>query len=133
MISTHFFVATQNGAGVPGTFADVKTEWWLLVIAEALLLFVVLVVLPWLAQRRARRAGGAPLKGLNLPEGSVRSMLALATVGSLVVVAVFGGMLREELYDRAVTVLGTLAGPVLGFYFGSRGSQGPDSKPQPGA
>ena len=56
-------------------------------------------------------------------------MLALATVGSLVVVAVFGGMLREELYDRAVTVLGTLAGPVLGFYFGSRGSQGRDSKP----
>ncbi len=48
-------------------------------------------------------------------------MLALATVGTIVVVATFGvNAFSTEDYQRAVTILGTLAGPILGFYFGSR-------------
>ena len=59
-------------------------------------------------------------------------MLALMTVGTFVVVATFGqSALDSAEYERVLTTLATLAGPVLGFYFGSRGSDrgsGRDSK-----
>ena len=90
-----------------------------LLVAEIVLLIVVLWVHPWLARKKGGES--APLRGLNLPQGSVRSMLALATVGTFVVVATFGAnAFSDEDYQRVVTILGTLAGPILGFYFGSR-------------
>lgn len=91
-----------------------------LVIAEAILLVIVLIVYPWLA-RRNPPPSAAPPRGLNLPQGSVRSMLALTSVGTLVVVATFGAhAFTAEQYERVITVLSALAGPILGFYFGSR-------------
>ncbi len=91
-----------------------------LLIAETVLLVLVLGVLPWIAGKGGQRS--APLRGLNLPRGSVRSMLALVSVGTLAVVATFGinAFSSPEHYQRVVTTLGTLAGPILGFYFGSR-------------
>ena len=94
-----------------------------LLIAETALLVIVLVGYPLWAKHRPP-ADPAPPRGLNLPKGSVRSMLALVSVGSLVVVATFGvETLDADQYQRVVTMLATLAGPILGFYFGSRGAE----------
>ena len=93
-----------------------------LLLAGSILLAIVLIGLPWLATKVAQKSE-IPLKGLGLPAGSVRSMLALMTVGTFVVVAMFGqSALESSEYERVLTTLATLAGPVLGFYFGSRGS-----------
>ena len=91
--------------------------------AGSVLLVIVLIGLPVLATWVGRK-GGMPLKGLGLPAGSVRSMLALMTVGIFVVVATFGQSALGSEYERVLTTLATLAGPVLGFYFGSRGRDG---------
>ncbi len=64
------------------------------------------------------------LKGLNLPEGSIRAMLALVSVGSFVLVLVLGPSVETvaEHFDTIVTAFGTLTGAIMGFYFGSRGA-----------
>lgn len=91
--------------------------------AASILLVIVLVVYPAVARLLASPEA-APPRGLNLPRGSVRSMLALLIVGAFVVVAIFGAEAFEgEDYQHVITILGTLAGPILGFYFGSRNSQ----------
>lgn len=103
-----------------------------LFIAETVLLLIVLVGYPLWARFRPP-ADPAPPRGLNLPKGSVRSMLALVSVGSLVVVATFGvKALEADQYERVVTVLATLVGPILGFYFGSRGAESRHGHQQPG-
>lgn len=94
-----------------------------LMVAGSVLLLIVLIGLPILATRIVRK-DEVPLKGLGLPAGSVRSMLALMTVGVFVVVATFGRAALGSEYEPVLTTLATLAGPVLGFYFGSRGSGG---------
>lgn len=103
---------------------------WALIIAESILLVIVLVGYPLLA-RFWHPHPVAPPRGLNLPQGSVRSILALTSVGTLVVVATFGAhAFTAEQYERVITVLSTLAGPILGFYFGSRHAEsrrGPDA------
>ena len=93
-----------------------------LVIAKSVFLVIVIVLLPLLALWLGPKSGSAPAKGLNLPEGSVRSMLALMTVGSLIIVVAFGASALGDSYEHTITVLSALAGPVLGFYFGSRGA-----------
>ena len=103
-------------------------------VALVILLVLVLLVLPLVALKKwndtSASSGGTPptngrppLKGLSLPEGSVRSMLALLIVGSLLLTICLGTESLGFAYDEAVSILGTLAGSVLGFYFGSRGSQ----------
>ena len=117
---------TTNGADSPTS----------LIIAGVVLLVIVLIGLPILATcvQRMQKASGqsdsVPLKGLGLPQGSIRGMLALLTVGALVVVATFGGPALGLDYERVLTTLATLAGPVLGFYFGSRGSGGAAPMPK---
>lgn len=93
--------------------------------AASILLVIVLVLYPVVARSRLwAPPEAAPPRGLNLPRGSVRSMLALLIVGAFVVVAIFGAEAFEgEDYQHVITILGTLAGPILGFYFGSRNSQ----------
>ena len=91
-----------------------------LVVAESILLAIVLIGYPLLARFRLPPSA-APPRGLNLPQGSVRSMLALTSIGTLVVVATFGAhAFTADQYERVITVLSALAGPILGFYFGSR-------------
>ena len=93
------------------------------------LLIVVLVGAPlfsrW-ARRKSESLGN--LKGLDLPKGSVRAMLALLIIGSFVNILVFGAtVVPGEQFDQVVTAFGTLAGAVTGFYFAGRGGedQGP--------
>ena len=97
--------------------------------AGSFLLAIVLIGLPVLATWVGRK-DNMDLKGLGLPEGSVRSMLALMTVGIFVVVATFGQSALGPEYERVVTTLATLAGPVLGFYFGNRGSGKGNNRPE---
>ncbi|MCY4608156.1 MAG: hypothetical protein OXD40_06120 [bacterium] len=96
-----------------------------LLVAESILLIIVLVVLPAYAAWRARTRNDVPLKGLALPQGSVRSMLALAVVGSFVVFLVFGARAlphEGSRFTEIVAALTGIAGTVVGFYFGGNGS-----------
>ena len=110
--------ATEKAAAVA------VTDIWPLVIAESVLLIIVLVVLPAYAIWKARNQDGDALKGLALPQGSVRSMLALTVVGSFVVFLVFGGSALPEnaRFTEIVAALTGVAGTIVGFYFGSKGS-----------
>ena len=95
-----------------------------LLIAESVLLLIVLVALPIYAACKSKSQDNLPLKGLALPQGSVRSMLALTVVGSFVVFLVFGGPVFSEndRFTEIVAALTGVAGTIIGFYFGSRGS-----------
>ena len=107
---------------------------WPLVIAEGILLFITLVVLPLYAAWKAQARQDLPLKGLALPQGSVRSMLALTVVGSFVVFLVFGGVSVPPgtRFTEIVAALTGIAGTIVGFYFGSGGSgTTPDRKTEP--
>ena len=58
------------------------------------------------------------MRGLNLPRGSVRAMLALAVIGTFVVYLVFS----ESHDENVIAVFGTLSAGIIGFYFGARSS-----------
>ena len=96
-----------------------------LLVAESILLIITLVALPVYAAWKARTRNDVPLKGLALPQGSVRSMVALTVVGSFVVFLVFGARaLPQEgsRFTEIVAALTGIAGTVVGFYFGGNGS-----------
>ena len=66
-----------------------------------------------------------PLKGLNLPQGSVRAMIAISIIGSYLITLSIGSFLVEkEIFNMVLTAFGSLSGAVIGFYFGSGGSGG---------
>ncbi|MCY3873711.1 MAG: hypothetical protein OXF88_05405 [Rhodobacteraceae bacterium] len=95
-----------------------------LLIAEGTLLLLVLIALPIYAVWTAQSSANVVLKGLALPQGSVRSMLALTVVGSFVIFLVFGGaaLPNGTRFTEIVAALTGIAGTVVGFYFGSGGS-----------
>jgi len=66
--------------------------------------------------------GEKELRGLNLPRGSLRGILALATIGSFVNVMVLGAPVLGENFDSVLAAFGTLTGSIIGFYFGTRGA-----------
>lgn len=71
------------------------------------------------------------LRALNLPNGSIRAMLGLLTVGSFVLVLVYGLSLpygSSPFFDQIITAFGTLAGSVTGFYFAGRVASPPPPK-----
>ena len=107
---------------------DQSDNFWILLVALGILFGVVLIGLPILATCVANRQNGSdiPLKGLALPKGSVRSMLALLIIGSFMIVAVIGGGISalEDNFNEVLSALTGIAGAVVGFYFGSRGSGG---------
>ena len=95
-----------------------------LFLSEAFLLFVILVLAvaaPFFAYKFFKSGEDkSPLRGLGLPSGSVRAILALLIVGSFVNVLVFGKDLLGEEFEQVITAFGTLAGAVTGFYFAGR-------------
>ena len=98
-----------------------------LILAQGLLLAVVLLVMPLYAvcASKRREPGMVPkLKGLGLPEGSIRGMLAIMSVGSFVILLVLGPTAPEmkEFFDKSLAAFGTLTGAIIGFYFGNRGT-----------
>ncbi len=107
---------------------DQSDNFSILLYALGILFVVVLIILPMLAIWITNGQNGSdiPLKGLALPQGSVRSMLALLIIGSFMIVAVIGGGVSalEDNFDEVLSALTGIAGAVVGFYFGSRGSRG---------
>ena len=94
-----------------------------LIIAESILLLLVLVGYPLYSSHSGKTAGASQeaLRGLNMPNGSVRAMLALLTVGSFVVVLTFGpGEMSRDAFSQVLAAFGALTGAVIGFYFGGR-------------
>ena len=87
-----------------------------LVMAEIFYIGLVLIGGMFISLRKREKS--APLKGLNLPEGSVRSMLALIIVGTFVIFLVLGDDVAH--FQKIVSAFSTLTGAVLGFYFGNR-------------
>lgn len=103
-----------------------------LTVTEFGLLVAVLIVMPiyscWVGKSYVTKDGGGQpslpkLKGLNLPAGSVRSMIALLIVGSFVNFLIFGGPVLGEYFDKILAAFGTLSGSVIGFYFGNRSAE----------
>ena len=102
------------------------------IIAEITWLAVVGILLPMCAATLWKN-DKATVRGLNLPRGSVRSILALAIVGSFIIFLAFMPFLKADgdaLLQSALTAFGTLSGAVMGFYFGGRSSAPPPQTPR---
>ncbi len=100
-----------------------------LLYALVALFIVVFVIMPLaclLIGCCLRKDGGARFegtKGLYLPEGSIRAMLALAIVGAFIIVVILGPLIDglKESFDKVLAAFSALTGAVTGFYFGNRG------------
>lgn len=103
-------------------------QMWQLAIALGVLLVVVVGVLV-VAWRRTWQwndmAGlGGRLRGLALPNGSVRAVLAIIIIGGFVIFAFFGtAALDDDQFDQILSAWIALTGAVSGFYFGARTGQ----------
>ena len=102
-----------------------------LVIVEGLWLALVAIGAPYYASRVGKKDGKpvniSELRGLNLPRGSIRGILALLAVGSFVIVMVLGAPVLGGYFDTVLAAFGTLTGSIIGFYFGNR-----SATPKPG-
>ena len=116
------------------TFEEVMESFGPLLIAETVLLTIVFVALPIYAARKAGEISASDLKGLALPQGSVRSMLALAVVGTFLIFLIFGAPAvasgNDSKFTEIIAALTGISGTVIGFYFGSGGSSANQSVPK---
>lgn len=103
-----------DGASVARSEAVTRLLW-----VEVGLLAIVLLVLPTVSLWRANGARN-DARGLGLPRGSVRSMLAIVIVGSTINFLLFGSEVAGDGFSEVVAALTTLSGSVIGFYFGGR-------------
>ena len=112
----------SNATDTAESASNAIDQFWLFGI-ELLLIVIVLLILPAVACKIQKSLGNNEnLRGLNLPQGSVRACLALLIVGSFVNVLVFGSSVLGENFEQVITAFGTLAGAVTGFYFAGRNS-----------
>ena len=115
----------QSAPSAPGAEAGPAAEttsnaYFPLLVAQSLWLVLVGVGAPLLSRWRASAREGE-LRGLNLPRGSIRAMLALLVVGTFMNFLVFGGSAFDgETFDKILAALVGLTGSVIGFYFGGR-------------
>ena len=96
-----------------------------LVIVQCVWMVLVTVGASMYAYFVGKNSGGVnekELRGLNLPRGSLRGILALATIGSFVNVMVLGSPVLGEHFESVLAAFGTLTGSIVGFYFGTRGA-----------
>ncbi len=115
----------QNGA---------RAGWALAVLVG--FIFVVYAVTVVRTLRSKGDLNPPNFRGLYLPQGSIRGLLAFSVVGAFIVFVFFGGeaiaTLYEasgvetdvdgirDMYDKGLSVFGTLAASITGFYFGGR-------------
>ena len=90
-------------------------------------LWLVIVGIAWPAYAASKAQDNAERRGLNLPRGSIRAILALTIIGSFVIFLVFMPFLGGDAQhlDKALVAFGTLTAAVSGFYFGGRASSPP--------
>lgn len=100
---------------------------WPLLTVETVLVVITLFGLPllasWLGKEKASER-----RGLGLPRGSVRSMLALLIVGSTINFLLFGSIAFGENFNEIIAGLVALSGSVTGFYFGGRTAASPPDR-----
>ena len=98
-----------------------------------LFLFGVFFVYPlfmwWISHCRKCKRGEelSDLRGLYLPNGSIRAMLAIAIVGSFILYLGVCGVTTDN--AAVISAFGTLSGAVTGFYFAGRTAK-PDPEPK---
>ena len=86
---------------------------------ETILLVIVLLVLPL----KGKKPKEENLRGLGLPNGSIRGMLALVILGSMINFLLFGScLLDKERFDSVLDAFITLSVAVMAFYFANRAS-----------
>ena len=94
---TQVVVASNGGAATTVAVPSIKS-WIPLIAAETIWLILVGIVAP--AYAAFTESDHAERRGLNLPRGSIRSILALLIVGSFVNVLVFAPMASSNLDKR---------------------------------
>jgi len=108
----------------------------LFLLAQVIIAIVVLVALPLLARSKSGATGPSNnLRGLNLPNGSIRAMLALWIVGSYITMLAFAPFLfikspdpnqvNSEVFETVITAFGPLVGATIAFYFAGRSAKPP--------
>ena len=124
-------IGTAYAQQLVDNVSQTATKWFdpALLWTEVGLLILILLVAPIYAVSRSKTE--VPFRGLNLPEGSIRAMLALLIVGSFINVLLFGTSMLGENFEQVVTAFGTLAGAVTGFYFAGRASSEGNHPPPP--
>lgn len=102
-----------------------------LVLVQCLWMALIGIGAPLYSKWAYRQSGDSSdrreLRGLNLPRGSIRSILALLAVGSFVNVLVLGAPVLGKYFDSILAAFGTLTGSIIGFYFGNRSATPPPS------
>ncbi len=91
-----------------------------LVIVQCLWMALIAIGAPLYSKCAAPGKNEKELRGLNLPRGSIRAILALLAVGSFVNVLVLGAPALGERFDSILAAFGTLTGAMTGFYFANR-------------
>ena len=109
-------LATKVSQTQPNEQVNVSEE----ILCFLLALFIVYPIAMWLivCVRKSclhDNVKNMKLRGLHLPNGSIRAMLAIAIVGSFLIYLADGGSNKEIL-----VAFGTLSGAVTGFYFSGR-------------
>ena len=91
-------------------------------ITQVFFLVFVLVAIPcWLVFFVGKEHTSHPL---NLPPGTVRSLLAMAVVGSFLITASIGPVFIDpDYFNMILSSLSALVGGVIGYYFGFKNSQ----------
>ena len=100
-----------------------------------LLAFLVMVIAWFRTRGWNDEVGMEKLRGLALPRGTVRAVLALLVVGGFILFAFLGrGIVGDnEQFTAILAAWVTLTGAVTGFYFGARTGQTLDTAPSPSA
>lgn len=93
-----------------------------LVIVQCLWMLLIAIGAPLYSKIAAPKNNEKELRGLNLPRGSIRGILALLAVGSFVNVLVLGAPALGAHFDSILAAFGTLTGAMTGFYFANRSS-----------
>jgi hypothetical protein len=134
-----YLIAQTTPAAESGTAGSVATPpfsaWAVAYGIGALFILAFLVMLiAWIRTWGWNDAEGMEkLRGLGLPNGTVRSVLALLVVGGFILFAFIGrGIVGDN--DQFTAILSawvTLTGAVTGFYFGARTGQTLDADPSP--
>ena len=124
MFGSPLFVVASSVAEQETTTKLSNVSPIIFLIIHAAFLGSVFFLYPLICKCKINNSSQPPLKGLNLPEGSVRAMIAIAIIGSFLITLSLGPLVFKE-NDHLNTILaafGSLSGAVIGFYFGSRSS-----------
>lgn len=125
-----FYLIAQESVATP-TFGPEAVAYG---VGALFFLAVLVMVIAWIRTWKWNdKEGKEKLRGLALPNGTVRSVLALLVVGGFILFAFTGkGIVGDnEQFTAVLAAWVTLTGAVTGFYFGSRTGQTLDANTQP--